>query len=142
MILCAFLLFAFLYKTVTSFGMIVFAFEEITNGDFSIYLFLVEYFYLPVAIVFLWRKTRTGWTMFLFWLIYQSIQDCIGLYICYQLSDIPDSFLLFMPMPSTSQYIFQLLFHGGLIYFIFRPNIKILFISNVDDKPVTEEVNT
>jgi hypothetical protein len=141
-IICAVLLLIFLFKTVTSFGMVVSAFKEIADGDFSVYWFLIEYIYLPVAIFFLWRKTRTGWTMFLVWLIYQSILDCFGLYMCYQFSDIPDSFPTFMPMPNLSQYLFQLVFHGGLIYFICKPTTKALFPNTVDEEPLTDEAET
>ena len=78
--------------------------------------------------------------MFLIWLIYQSILDCFGLYMSYQMSGIDSSFMQFMPMPSLSTHLFSLALHGGLIYFICTPNIKALFQSKVDDEQLTEEL--
>ena len=125
--ICVLLLLMFLYKTATSFSLLIFAFKDIADADFSIYWFLLEYFYLPVAIYFLWKKTKTGWTMLLVWLIYQIIMDLTYLYMCYQLFGIDNPVSRLMPLPGISTYLAILIFHVTLVYFIYKPNIKTLF---------------
>lgn len=139
-IICVVLLLVFLYKTVASFGMIVSSFRGFAEGDITLYWFLLEYLYLPVTIFFLWRKTKTGWKMLLFWLIYQCILDCSSLYIYYKMSGIDDSFMRLMPIPDFSGTLLSLALHSGLIYFICKPNIKSFFQSKTDGEPETEEL--
>ncbi|MBS1635805.1 MAG: hypothetical protein JST26_07760 [Bacteroidetes bacterium] len=138
-IICTVLLLAFLFKTVTGFNLIISAFKDIANGDFTVSMFLLEYFYLPVAVFFLWKKTVTGWKMLLIWLVYQLILDCSGLYLFFKMSGIGDSFMQFMPMPDLSAILFGVVFHGGLIYFIFKPNVKALFPDKSDNKSEIEK---
>ncbi len=141
-IICIILLLAFLFKTGENFNKVVSAFRDITKGDFSVYWFLLEYLYLPITILFFWFKTRTGWMMLLIWLIYQSMLNCFSLYVCYQFSNISDEYTGFMPIPGVSQCLFQLAFHGSLLYFICKPNVKALFPGLVDDKPMSGNQET
>jgi hypothetical protein len=126
-ILCVLLLLIFLYKTVTTFDTLLSVFKSFGHNDIIIYILLIEYLYLPVTIFFLWRRSMVGWSMLLIWLIIQTLLDCSGLYMCYQLSGIGDSFSQFMPMPSLYSYLMGLAFHGTLLYFICKPNIRSLF---------------
>ena len=139
-ILCVLLSILFLYKTFTSIGFITLMFTDISEADYSTYWFFIEFFFLPVCIFFLWRKTKTGWLMFLVWLIYQILMDVSYLYVILQLPDVDSGFSHIIQLPSAASYILILTFHIALVYFICKPSIKSLFI-NKKDKLEPIEIN-
>ncbi|MES2566278.1 MAG: hypothetical protein V4565_05395 [Bacteroidota bacterium] len=126
-VLSILLLIAFVYKTATSLSLISYVIQNLSEIDFSGLTFLIEFIYLPLTILFFWRKTKRGWTMLLVWLVYQGVLDCFGLYMCYELAGIDNLITQLMPMPNSSNYIFMLALHCGLIYFICKPTIRVLF---------------
>ena len=126
-ILCVVLSTLFLYKAITSIGFLTYMFSDIAEADYSTYWFFIEFFYLPINIYFLWRKTKTGWYMFLIWLIYQIMMDITYLYMTSQLPDVDSSFSQIIELPSVSSYILKLLIHSAFIYFICKPTIRNLF---------------
>ncbi len=136
-ILCVVLLFMFLFQLANSYNLITYTITNFSGSDFSIYWFFIELLYLPITIYFLWQKTKAGWFMFLFWLIYQIIMDITYLYLTSQLPDVDSSYSQIIDLPSTSSYILKLCFHSAFVYFIFKPSIKNLFyqeIKNVDNE--------
>ncbi len=126
-ILCVVLSILFLYKTLTSLSFLALMFSDMAEADYSTYWFFIEFFYLPVSIYFLWRKTKIGWLMFLIWLIYQIMMDISYLYIAFQLPDVDSSFSQIIELPSASSYILKLIIHSAFAYFICKPSIKNLF---------------
>jgi hypothetical protein len=126
-ILCVVLSILFLYKAVTSISFLILMFSDIAEADYSTYWFFIEFFYLPVNIYFLWKKNKTGWYMFLIWLIYQIIIDITYLYMTSQLPDVDSSFTQIIELPSASSYIFKLLIHLAFVYFMLKASIRNLF---------------
>lgn len=126
-LLCVLLVALFLYKTVTNFDILSFSFQNLGELDGSGIWFLIEYFYLPVCIFLVWRRSKTGWTLLLTWLIYQCLLDAIGLYLAFSLLGVESPLMSLMPIPGISTYLFILALHGGFIYVICQPNIKLLF---------------
>lgn len=126
-LICVLLFTLFLYKVVTNFGILSFSFQNPRELDGSGVWFLIEYFYLPVSIFLVWRKSNMGWAMLLIWLIYQCLLDVIGLYLSFSLLGVESPLMNLMPIPGISTYLFILALHGGFIYVISRPNIKSLF---------------
>lgn len=137
-ILCVVLSILFLYKTLTSIVFLTYMFSDFSDADYSTYWFLVEFFYLPVNIYFLWRKTKTGWIMFLIWLIYQIMMDIMYLYMTSQLPDIDSSFSQIIQLPSASSYIVKLLIHSAFVYFIMKPSVKNLFQVEKEKQEILE----
>ena len=141
-ILCVVLSILFLYKTITSIGFLTYMFSDIAEADYSTYWFFIEFFYLPISILFLWRKHKIGWYMFLIWLVYQIIMDITYLYITSQLPDIDSSFSQIIQLPSASSYIVLLIIHSSFVYFMMKQSTKHLFHIEKEkqDKVENEEV--
>lgn len=132
LILSVILLFIFLFKTAANFNTIVASITSINESDFSTFLFLLEYFFFLIAIYFVWKSLQIGWIMLLIWLLYCIITDFVYLYFCYKLLSVHQEVLNFIAMPTFTTQIPVLAFHCGILYFILKPEIKIIFWNNTN----------
>lgn len=119
-----------IFKLVTNFSSIKYAFENI---DLLFDLNILELIYLPITIFFLWRKSLIGWRMLFIWLLYNIVTTGILTYYVFQIQDITGPLANFIKTPSLSTCLLSLGFYIGLLYFINKRTIKPLFKINNEE---------
>jgi hypothetical protein len=94
---------------------------------------ILEIIYLPITILFLWRKSKVGWNMLFIWLCYHIIMTSVLSYYVFQIQNINSPLANFVNTPNLSTCLMSFVFYGGLLYFINKSTTKSLFKSTYDE---------
>ena len=103
-------------------------------GFFS--LDIIEAIYLPITIFLFWKKKFIGFGMLFFWLCFRIISTSIYAYYIFQIPEINGPMADLIKLPNLSTSITQIVFYGGLLYFINKPSIKSLYNPKTEKEPV------
>lgn len=118
-----------IFKIAVNASSIKYVFENDGISGLITDLDILEMIYLPITILFLWRKSITGWKMLFIWLCYHLIRIGVLTYFAFQFLDIDGPLSSFITTPSLSTCLMLFVFYGGLLYFINKPTTKSLFKS-------------
>ena len=118
----------FLYQVISDFRMLSLMLKDIARFDISSFFYFFPFVILPIATLTFWRKKTFGWILLVFFVTYSAV----GIFWMFiesfnRRSSGLTGFDNLFPRPSPITYVIQLLFFGGTLYVLCKPNIKEVF---------------
>ncbi len=107
--------------------------DGISNFDFSVLLFIIPLFLLPISIVFIYYRKKVGWSLFAIYLTYSTVSSLR--FFIHSINreplDIPALENIFPQIsPSISFLMFS--FFSAALYSICKKSIReVFYISNI-----------
>jgi len=118
----------FLYQVISDFRMLSLMLKDISRFDTSSFFYFLPFVIIPTATIFFWMRKTFGWLLLVFFVTYSAI----GIFWMFlenfgRTSSGLTGFDNLFPRPSPISYVIQLLFFGGTLYILCKPNIKEVF---------------
>ncbi len=125
-IICFYLGFELLWSLYDQFSLLTFIlFEPQPVWDPTSILFFIPYIYVPLIIFFFWKRTKTGWTLYVLMLSFVISFGLISLIESFTRDEALDEFF---PGRSMGSYIMPLFISGAQLVYINTPPLKEIFL--------------
>jgi len=122
----------FLYDVISDYHMHLSNLKDLPRYPYELGVSFFFLLLLPVAIYFFWKRKSPGWILLTAYLCFSIVGT---LWLLFMASTRHSTEFQFLPTPSYTTYIFQLLFLGGSVYVLCRKNIREALAIN-DDKMI------
>lgn len=127
--LCIFLTLSFLFYLARDFRLLLSFFLDFGDWDFSVFEFLLPYFFFPIGIFGLWKSKKYGWYLTNGLLTYYAFSTIYSGISSYRYSiggdgGIFDQLESIFPRPSLLSIVFRFVVLFGIVIFLNR--IKVL----------------
>lgn len=124
-IICLLLGGFFIYNIIKDFRLLKFMVIGFPNFDYISFLYLMPIVLIPISIILFWLKKKNGWILLTFFLAYRFIEliFAFSLELKRKSVNVP-AFEILIPKVSIEVYIGALIFCGGLLWLIYKKNMR------------------
>jgi hypothetical protein len=115
----------FLYEVFSNFQLHLSNLKDLPRYPYELGVTFFFLLLLPVALFFLWKRKPLGWILLIAYLCFSIMGTLWLLFMAYTHRSSGYGILdIYLPTPSYTTYIIQLLFLGGSVYVLCRKNIR------------------